>query len=320
VVCGVLIDVLVAEDRARADYEGGAQLGDSFATLLDPEPGPMGGSSPAQAPGVEEESGGADRPDRSRVGGHRVVVDEHGEGNALILHERACIADVSGTDGDHLAPEGSDLGVDAAQLRGVLSAEQSAEVAQEDKDDRTVCPELAEAIRLAVTPSQRHAFERKQIHERHDATSAWAPRPEVPYPDVDVRKRGSVTVTSLANIAVKVSDLDAACRFYEGAGASVQDRMWWNGGERADIWLGPVLISLFTRAIYEDTISVPEGFLHPAMFTDDLDRELESHTVLWGPRVVEGAFGRRRIAFVEAPGGMRLEFMEQLAAPDGAGA
>jgi hypothetical protein len=28
--------------------------------------------------------------------------------------------------------------------------------------------------------------------------------------------------------------------------------------------------------------------------------------------VVEGAFGRRRIAFVEAPGGIRLEYMEQL--------
>jgi len=31
--------------------------------------------------------------------------------------------------------------------------------------------------------------------------------------------------------------------------------------------------------------------------------------------VVDGAFGTRRIAFVEAPGGIRLEFMEQLAPP-----
>ena len=30
------------------------------------------------------------------------------------------------------------------------------------------------------------------------------------------------------------------------------------------------------------------------------------------PEVVTGPFGRRRIAFVEAPGGIRLEFMEQL--------
>ena len=31
-----------------------------------------------------------------------------------------------------------------------------------------------------------------------------------------------------------------------------------------------------------------EGFLHPALFTDDLDAELEGHDVIWGPAVVEG--------------------------------
>jgi catechol 2,3-dioxygenase-like lactoylglutathione lyase family enzyme len=123
-----------------------------------------------------------------------------------------------------------------------------------------------------------------------------------------------VAVTGLANLAVKVADLDDACAFYERAGAQVRDRMLWHAGERADIHLGPVMITLFTRAIYEDEVELPaEGFLHPALFTDNLDAELEGHTVVWGPAVVEGAFGTRRIAFVDAPGGMRLEFMEQLA-------
>jgi catechol 2,3-dioxygenase-like lactoylglutathione lyase family enzyme len=128
-----------------------------------------------------------------------------------------------------------------------------------------------------------------------------------------------VTVTGMANLAVKVADLDAACAFYESAGAEVRDRMHWGGAERADVFLGPVMITLFTRAIYEDSVAVPaEGFLHPALFTDDLDAELEGHTVLWGPAVVEGTFGTRRIAFVDAPGGIRLEFMEQLEPPPGA--
>jgi hypothetical protein len=125
-----------------------------------------------------------------------------------------------------------------------------------------------------------------------------------------------VAITGMANLAVKVADLDAACAFYESAGAQVRDRMYWNGGERADVFLGPVMITLFTRAIYEDSIDVPvEGFLHPALFTDDLDAQLAGHTVVWGPAVVEGTFGRRRIAFVDAPGGIRLEFMEQLEPP-----
>jgi len=125
-----------------------------------------------------------------------------------------------------------------------------------------------------------------------------------------------VAVTGLANLAVKVRDLDAACSFYEAAGAQVRDRMVWNGAERADVFLGPVMITLFTRAVYEDSVDAPEeGFLHPALFTDDLDAELEGHAVVWGPTVVEGAFGKRRIAFVDAPGGIRLEFMEQLEPP-----
>ena len=115
-------------------------------------------------------------------------------------------------------------------------------------------------------------------------------------------------VTGLANLAVKVNDLDAACQFYEAAGAEVRDRMHWHNGERADVFLGPVMITLFTQAIYEDDVDLPdEGFLHPALFTDDLDAQLEGHNVVWGPEVVEGTFGKRRIAFVSAPGGIRLE-------------
>ncbi len=125
----------------------------------------------------------------------------------------------------------------------------------------------------------------------------------------------------MANLAVKVADLDAACRFYEAAGAEIRDRMIWNGAERADVFLGPIMITLFTRAIYEDQVELPpEGFLHPALFTDDLDAELKGHDVVWGPAVVEGTFGKRRIAFVDAPGAIRLEFMEQLEPPPTAAA
>ena len=125
-----------------------------------------------------------------------------------------------------------------------------------------------------------------------------------------------MAVVGIANLAVKVADLDAAITFYEGSGAEVRDRMLWKDGERADVYLGPLMITLFTRAIYDDCLDLPaDCFLHPALFTDDLDRELEGHDVVWGPEVVEGAFGTRRIAFVNAPGAMRLEFMEQLEDP-----
>ncbi|HEY2213932.1 MAG TPA: VOC family protein [Acidimicrobiales bacterium] len=121
-------------------------------------------------------------------------------------------------------------------------------------------------------------------------------------------------VTGVANLAVKVIDLEAACAWYLAAGAEVTAPIEWENGRRSDVVLGALHLTLFTQAIYEDATTLPpEGFLHPALFVDDLDAELARHdVVLWGPRIVSGAFGTRRIAFVEAPGGIRLEFMEQV--------
>ena len=129
-----------------------------------------------------------------------------------------------------------------------------------------------------------------------------------------------MAITAMANLAVKVADVDQAAAWYSAHGFEVRDRMTWNGIERADVFLGPVQITLFDRAIYEtDGCSVgDEGFLHPALFCDDLDAQLAGHEVVFGPEVVSGSFGRRRIAFVEAPGGIRLEFMEQLTDRGGA--
>jgi hypothetical protein len=123
-------------------------------------------------------------------------------------------------------------------------------------------------------------------------------------------------VTGLANLAVKVTDLEAACAWYAKAGATVTEPVAWENGRRADVQLGTLALTLFTQAIYEDACTLPaDCFLHPALFVDDLDAELKGHDVLWGPRIVSGSFGTRRIAFVEAPGGIRLEFMEQLEPP-----
>jgi len=126
-----------------------------------------------------------------------------------------------------------------------------------------------------------------------------------------------VGVTGMANLAVKVADLEAASSWYTAAGATVTEPVAWENGRRADVTLGWLHLTLFTKAIYEDAVELPEeGFLHPALFVEDLDAELARHTVLWGPRVVSGSFGVRRIAFVEAPGGIRLEFMEQVEEPE----
>jgi catechol 2,3-dioxygenase-like lactoylglutathione lyase family enzyme len=125
-----------------------------------------------------------------------------------------------------------------------------------------------------------------------------------------------VGLTGFGNLALKVADLDAAATFYRSVGAVIGERAPWHGGERLDVELAGLAITLFTRAIYEDQVDLPPAcFLHVAVFTDDLDAELVGREPVWGPAVVEGSFGRRRIAFVDAPGDTRLEFMEQLDDP-----
>ena len=103
-----------------------------------------------------------------------------------------------------------------------------------------------------------------------------------------------MAVTRMANLAVKVADVDVACAWYEARGFEVRDRMHWNGLERADVFLGPIQITIFDRAIYEtDEYSLPdECFLHPALFCDDLDAHLETlpllRDLLAGKTQIEG--------------------------------
>ena len=47
-----------------------------------------------------------------------------------------------------------------------------------------------------------------------------------------------MAVTGLANLAVKVADLEQACAWYEAAGATVTEPVAWENGRRADVQLG----------------------------------------------------------------------------------
>ena len=58
-----------------------------------------------------------------------------------------------------------------------------------------------------------------------------------------------MTVIGLANLAVKVSDLDGACRWYQAAGADVTAPVVWENGRRADVTLGALRLTLFTHAM-----------------------------------------------------------------------
>src|SRR4029078_7898719 len=79
-----------------------------------------------------------------------VVVDQWEVRDLGVRHELAGVARVTGADGDDVGTAAADLVVTPRQLRGMLAAVQSAEVAQEDEDDGARGPETAEGVTGAV--------------------------------------------------------------------------------------------------------------------------------------------------------------------------
>ena len=108
-----------------------------------------------------EEAGALDAGGFRRA---RVVVDEHGKRDPILFDERARVADVAGPDHHHLAAERLDLRIPVAQLRGVLPAVQSAEVAREDQDHAALPPEIAQASGRGVRVGERERRESPEVH------------------------------------------------------------------------------------------------------------------------------------------------------------
>ena len=165
-VGAVVVDVLVADLLAGADDERRPELGDPPPRLVDPVPGgarPLG-SLPAAT--VREQPEEPDAPNGRGPGGAGVVVDQNGERDALVGDERGRVAHAAGADGHDLRAPAPDLVVAAPQLRGVLAAEQSAEVPEEDQDDRPIGPEVAESPQLSRRVRKLQVSQLSEIHHR----------------------------------------------------------------------------------------------------------------------------------------------------------
>jgi hypothetical protein len=65
-------------------------------------------------------------------------------------------------------------------------------------------------------------------------------------------------VTGVANLAVSVSDLERACDYYRRAGAALSGPHEWRDARRADVDLGPLRLTMSTRALYEDRLEFME--------------------------------------------------------------
>ena len=165
-VGAVVVEMLVADLVAGAHHEGGPELRDAASRLVNAvagSPCPLG-AFPTPAVGQEPEE-----PDPAHgrgPGGAGVVVDQDREGDVLVGDECRRVAHAAGTDGHDLGALSADLVVAAPQLRGVLAAEQSAEVAQEDEDHRPFGPEVAQPSRGARRVGKLQVSQLPDVHRR----------------------------------------------------------------------------------------------------------------------------------------------------------
>jgi predicted HD phosphohydrolase len=166
VVGAVVVVVLVPHLEAGTDDERRTELGDPTTGLVDPVPAGASPLGAVMAPPVGEQPEEADAPHGRSLRRLRVAVDEHRERHLLVGHERGGVAHVAGADGDDLGAPALDLVVDASQLRGVLAAEESAEVPQEDQDHRAVGPEVAEPAGLPGRVGKLQLSQLREIHRR----------------------------------------------------------------------------------------------------------------------------------------------------------
>jgi len=87
--------------------------------------------------------------------GFTLVIDQQGKGDAGLFAKVASVTDIAQADRDKLCAFLLELLLVFAQLRDVLTAENSTVVAEKDDYGRRVGPQRAEANRLAVDIRQR---------------------------------------------------------------------------------------------------------------------------------------------------------------------
>ncbi|WP_421590563.1 VOC family protein [Shinella sp. M27] len=123
---------------------------------------------------------------------------------------------------------------------------------------------------------------------------------------------------ALVNLAFRVDDLAEAEVFIEQTpGWTMNARHEIDGDIFFEASFGGVKVNFFKAALYDTPSVLPAlGFLHVSYGVPDLASMLEedawSKALIWGPQVISGGFGTRKIAFFEPLPGCRIELMEEM--------
>lgn len=125
---------------------------------------------------------------------------------------------------------------------------------------------------------------------------------------------------SMWNYAIKAPDIEETAEFYvKHMRARVQLVGEVFGCRYKLIRMGETRMLIFDKAPYEDELGLdlPPGFLHVVYEVDNHEEHVArlreaGVRFLMEPQEIATALGRRKIAFFEAPNGIRTEVMQVL--------
>lgn len=122
----------------------------------------------------------------------------------------------------------------------------------------------------------------------------------------------------LINLAFRVSSIAATENAVDGtSGWRKVNRHEIDGEEYLEATFAGIRVNFFQKTVYDQEPAIDAvGFLHASFEVPSLSDVLDSSDwrdkLRWGPAVIKGGFGHRRIAFFEPVPGCRIELMEDL--------
>jgi catechol 2,3-dioxygenase-like lactoylglutathione lyase family enzyme len=129
----------------------------------------------------------------------------------------------------------------------------------------------------------------------------------------------------LWNLGMKVKDVEAEAAYFVALGGTLlaREKLTTAAGEvdYALLEFGGTRLFLTPKTIFEERLEEPlhTGLTHAVFEVGNFEAEVErvkaqNSEELLPPTEIEGAFGRRRIAFFRSPGGLVFEVMQALPA------
>lgn len=123
---------------------------------------------------------------------------------------------------------------------------------------------------------------------------------------------------SLINLAFQVENLETVEAFIEQTTGWEKISSHLLDGEMfLEAFFGGTTFNFFTKPIYADMHNQHSvGYLHTTYRVSNIDYFLEneawSKSLFWGPEIINGTFGKRKIAFFNSIEVLRIELFQEI--------